>query len=748
MVFWAWIVVAIVIVLVAYELITWIKRRFGPPPQAPEEVEEPVAEARAELVRANMKIAVLESRLQEEQFAREDEKAALDEEHKQQLAHTEATYQRQMVTLSERLATNNKGDWRVAAEREKAEKKAADERYPVRMAAEIAAWRVSNLGETPAADPAAAEDMANTPQTGETADIEEIAAAVAAISGLATQEIVASYEDEYGPDVDVPGETWTEKPAELDKWRDDGDQEVLDQISILDEAPPDLDSDEAVTAVRYEVVRVVERDQAVQDTAVPDGEMAAMAEEASQSDPPVAQDLALLAGVAAGVAVTAFDEADAGEAVMDAGGDAEPALEEAADDGSVVELGADEVEHEAPVEDTAGEGEEIAYFENRWPDLEDQAMQRVLARRLGSEMDADYLDDDEFLREMGIQQNWPEAQMLSGAAMEDDMGAENWVTDPIEELALHLNGEPQEDAVQLADEEILSEETATPDADFTDHHWEEMVYAEAAVAREHDDAGGSIEEGAGKGEASGTEQNEVVPDAAAAAQAPVEELETDAEDEDALIAATVAEILSRAPEGSEPIADEAEHDPADQEPAAQKRNGNGRNGTNGYDALAADAVADEDPLAGVPLDEMVMDQGEGRRERPSSHWERQPVIWQAEYYDNTRLAEDPVVVRQDREIDFEWRDRAPVQGVEPRTFSVRWSGVMQLEPGSYRFTASAPDGMRLWLNDRLVISAWYDQSEQTYQRDFPWHGGPIEVRVEHYENGGNAKAFLTWDRVA
>jgi hypothetical protein len=129
-------------------------------------------------------------------------------------------------------------------------------------------------------------------------------------------------------------------------------------------------------------------------------------------------------------------------------------------------------------------------------------------------------------------------------------------------------------------------------------------------------------------------------------------------------------------------------------------------------------------------------------------WEREPVKWQAEYYNNRTLAEKPVIVRQEDDIDFEWLDKPPAKGIDPHTFSVRWSGTLSLDPGQYRFLASAPDGLRLWLNDRLVISAWYDQSEQTYQRDFAWPGGAIDVRLEHYENGGNAKAYLTWDRIA
>jgi flagellar biosynthesis/type III secretory pathway M-ring protein FliF/YscJ len=139
MAFWIWVVVVLVLSLVAYELFSWIRRRTRPAQEETSEDAKMAAEAQAELVRANIKIAVLERRLQDEEIKHEDEQAVLEEKHKQQIAKTEAAYQRQMVALSERLAKNGKGDWRVAAEREKAKKRVESEQYPVRMAAEIAA---------------------------------------------------------------------------------------------------------------------------------------------------------------------------------------------------------------------------------------------------------------------------------------------------------------------------------------------------------------------------------------------------------------------------------------------------------------------------------------------------------------------------------------------------------------------------------------------------------------------------------
>ncbi len=135
-------------------------------------------------------------------------------------------------------------------------------------------------------------------------------------------------------------------------------------------------------------------------------------------------------------------------------------------------------------------------------------------------------------------------------------------------------------------------------------------------------------------------------------------------------------------------------------------------------------------------------------QEPPYIWERRPIAWEAAYFDNIKLSGDPVLVRKDREIDFDWGPQAPATGVPAGQFAVRWNGVLVLDPGLYRFVLRAPDGIRLWLNERLVLSAWYDQSPQQYAREFDWQGGSLYVRCEHYEHGPEAHIHFDWERIA
>ena len=61
----------------------------------------------------------------------------------------------------------------------------------------------------------------------------------------------------------------------------------------------------------------------------------------------------------------------------------------------------------------------------------------------------------------------------------------------------------------------------------------------------------------------------------------------------------------------------------------------------------------------------------------------------------------------DAEIDFAWGTESPVpQYLIRDAFSVRWTGTLDLPAGEYEFTTSTDDGVRLWVNEQLIIDKW------------------------------------------
>jgi hypothetical protein len=131
-------------------------------------------------------------------------------------------------------------------------------------------------------------------------------------------------------------------------------------------------------------------------------------------------------------------------------------------------------------------------------------------------------------------------------------------------------------------------------------------------------------------------------------------------------------------------------------------------------------------------------------------WAATPVNirnWRGEYFNNMTLSGSPALVRDDAQIRFDWGDGSPAPGiVNADRFSVRWTRTLDLAAGSYRFTATADDGVRVWVNDHLLIDAWRDQAPRTYSGELYLPGGSIPVKMEYYENTGGAVAKLAWEK--
>jgi len=74
----------------------------------------------------------------------------------------------------------------------------------------------------------------------------------------------------------------------------------------------------------------------------------------------------------------------------------------------------------------------------------------------------------------------------------------------------------------------------------------------------------------------------------------------------------------------------------------------------------------------------------------------------------------------------------------------RWQRYVPFHAGTYRFTVFADDGVRLWVDDRLLIEQWQDQAA-TYSADIALSAGYHRVRLEYYEGSGSAGVRLGWE---
>ena len=135
----------------------------------------------------------------------------------------------------------------------------------------------------------------------------------------------------------------------------------------------------------------------------------------------------------------------------------------------------------------------------------------------------------------------------------------------------------------------------------------------------------------------------------------------------------------------------------------------------------------------------------------SVSWEREPDLpttyWRGEYFNNSSLEGAPHTTRGDARINFDWGYESPLAGLNQDGFSVRWSRILQLPAGDYRFAATVDDGVRLFIGDRTLIDSWQVQASTTHSQLIYLDGEPVTVRMEFYEATGEAEARLSWNRL-
>jgi len=116
--------------------------------------------------------------------------------------------------------------------------------------------------------------------------------------------------------------------------------------------------------------------------------------------------------------------------------------------------------------------------------------------------------------------------------------------------------------------------------------------------------------------------------------------------------------------------------------------------------------------------------------------------WLAYYFNNATLSGSPSAILTEGSPSKNWGGGSPIPSVSADNFSVRWTSTQFLNAGSYRVTAQADDGVRVYVNGALVINEWHGANGQTYTADVNLPAGQHTFTVEYYEASG--VAFLNF----
>ncbi len=119
--------------------------------------------------------------------------------------------------------------------------------------------------------------------------------------------------------------------------------------------------------------------------------------------------------------------------------------------------------------------------------------------------------------------------------------------------------------------------------------------------------------------------------------------------------------------------------------------------------------------------------------------------WTAEYYNNTDLAGNPVVVRSEARPRGSWGLGSPHAGIPADFFAARWTTRVWLEGGAYQLSAQADDGIRVLVNDVAIIDAWRASDAEFLQVELPLETGEHVVVVEYLEQTGRAHLLFNMD---
>lgn len=117
-------------------------------------------------------------------------------------------------------------------------------------------------------------------------------------------------------------------------------------------------------------------------------------------------------------------------------------------------------------------------------------------------------------------------------------------------------------------------------------------------------------------------------------------------------------------------------------------------------------------------------------------------------YFRGRNFDEPLLVRLDNDINFNWGGGSPGPGIPADYFSVRWTGIFTAPHGEgtrdYEFTSTTDDGVRLYFNDQIAINQWVNQGGTPHTATIALNPGEeLKLTFEYYENAAAAKAILS-----
>lgn len=97
-------------------------------------------------------------------------------------------------------------------------------------------------------------------------------------------------------------------------------------------------------------------------------------------------------------------------------------------------------------------------------------------------------------------------------------------------------------------------------------------------------------------------------------------------------------------------------------------------------------------------------------------------------------------------INFEWGLSSPAPGIPEDDFSVCWTGYLEAKyTENYTLQLVSDDGVRMWIDDNLVLDKWEAFSNVLHEVPIAMKNGKIyKIKIEYNDLNGGATCVLYW----
>lgn len=120
--------------------------------------------------------------------------------------------------------------------------------------------------------------------------------------------------------------------------------------------------------------------------------------------------------------------------------------------------------------------------------------------------------------------------------------------------------------------------------------------------------------------------------------------------------------------------------------------------------------------------------------------------WRAAFYTNRNLSGSPALVQDVPAVDFNWGSGSPAPTIPPDNFSLRLERTMSFPTGVYEFSVTVDDGVRVYIDNQLIIDSWIEHSARRLTAQRLLSGSHL-LRIEYFEAYGVAQLQFNYDVV-